>query len=209
MRVALIRLLILTLSLAASAFARSAEAGSPRPSCGLAALSELCRREGLDVGIDRLAEELGPMPEHGYSMAQLARAAGEVGLRLQGVRVGPDDRLPDRPFLAHATRDGEGHFFVIVPLQQPPTRVLVIDPAGGYGIVRFDRLARSPGWTGIVLIREAELPALAPAAILGLSVLILACRFLAGKATRRRRTPTAVLVPTSNLNGPAASSGLE
>jgi ABC-type bacteriocin/lantibiotic exporter with double-glycine peptidase domain len=128
--------------------------GAPPPSCGPAALSELCRREGFDVGIDRICERLGEMPSRGYSMAQLARAAGDFGLRLEGVRLGIDDRPAAKPFLAHISRQGEGHFFVVAPLRDRPATVLVIDPAGEPRVIRFDQLVHLPGWTGVVLMRS-------------------------------------------------------
>ncbi len=60
-----------------------------RVSCGLSALSELCRLEHVEVTIEQLADRLGDMPERGYSMRQLARAAGHFGLDLHGVRIPP------------------------------------------------------------------------------------------------------------------------
>lgn len=137
--------------------ARGASEGSEsRPPCGLAALSELCRLEGVDPGIELLSNHLGKMPPRGYSMAQLSRAAGDFGLNLHGVRIGVNDPPGRRPFLAHVSREGEGHFFVVVPRANTSTEVLVIDPLGETRIVPFDRLVRLPGWSGIALMRDQQ-----------------------------------------------------
>ena len=85
-------------------FAATAGAAGPEETtnldCGVNALFILLRLEGRPVTLDRLGSALPPRYPDGYSMAELASAAGSLGLDVEGVRFASGDTVLTRPAIA-------------------------------------------------------------------------------------------------------------
>jgi len=120
--------------------------------CGVDALFVLLKLEGIQVSIDRLDAALPPRRPDGYSMAELATAARECGLRLEGMRFTKTDEPLKRPAIALLEDSRGGHFLVLRPVGSTGTMVQVIDPPHAPWIIDYDRLLAGPKWTGRILI---------------------------------------------------------
>ncbi len=119
--------------------------------CGASALFALCDLEGVGAGIDEIDAMLGESPPSGHTMARLAEVSSRLGLELRGLRLGAGDWPLEGPALAHIDRGGVGHYVVIRPVSTSPGFVQIIDPPRDPRLIEFDRLVKSPWWTGIAL----------------------------------------------------------
>jgi predicted double-glycine peptidase len=120
--------------------------------CGANALFILLRLQGCPVTLDRLDSALPPRNPEGYSMAELAMAAGSLGVSLEGVRFAKGDKALNSPAIALLKDAKGGHFVVLRPLGTTGTMVQVIDPPHVSWITDYDRLLASKPWTDRILV---------------------------------------------------------
>jgi Peptidase C39 family len=120
--------------------------------CGVNALFILLRLEGRSVTLDRLQSVLPARHPQGYSMAELAAAAGTLGLRLEGVRFTKGDKALERPAIAFLKEANGGHFAVLRPVGTTGTMVQVIDPPAAPWIADYERIFSAKPWSGRVLV---------------------------------------------------------
>jgi len=161
--------------------------------CGVKALFLLLQIEGRGVGIADLQRALPPRDPQGFSIAELARAAKSLGLRLDAVALGAKSPPPDRAAIAFFQDGGGGHFAVVRPVGVTGSLVQVIDPPREPEVVDYDRLAAARGWTGCLLIPQDRWPArslVAVASAVGGVTVVTAALLRRGRAARRvRREP--------------------
>ncbi len=130
----------------------SAEEVGPPPDCATSALFVLLQTEGRPASLERVRTELGGRHKDGYSLSELAGAAGRLGLPLRGVRFGEGDSPLDRSAIVFIQEAQGGHFAVLRPVGTTGTMVQVIDPPMPPQIVDYDRLFRDSPWTGKILV---------------------------------------------------------
>lgn len=150
-------LFIMMTGLVGMSMATNAPEPGPKttPDRGANALYLLLGFEQREVGLDRLLETLPEAVREGYSLSELQRAAGRLGLETEGVVDSKRAGVWDRPAIAHVQSPGEpGHYMVVRPVGQSGTKVQVIDPPFVPRIVDRDRLREMPQWTGHLLRRR-------------------------------------------------------
>ena len=120
--------------------------------CGPAALLALGAVEGRPINYDQIAARL-PQRRGGHSMRELRDAARSFGLELDGLYVGTDARLVDRPMLAFIKDKGARieHFLVVRPVGHTGKLVQLIDSNGPPRVIDRADLVASAQWTGVVL----------------------------------------------------------
>jgi Peptidase C39 family len=119
--------------------------------CGTLALYNLLRFEGRSADLATISSHLPAMPAAGYSMKDLRDAAGACGTRLVGIRLKGSARELDRPMIAFLA---QGHFVVIRPVGHTGKLVQILDGVDGSEITGKKVVLSSPGWTGLVLVRD-------------------------------------------------------
>lgn len=124
----------------------------PAIDCGPAALLALGAVEGRAIDFDQIAARL-PYRREGHSMRELRDVARSFGLRLEGLYVGKDAKLIDRPMLAFIKDEGAKieHFLVVRPVGHSGTLVQLIDSNGPPRVIEKVELVSSSQWTGVVL----------------------------------------------------------
>jgi Peptidase C39 family len=143
--------LIATLTVAVSVGAAEPVAGS-KLDCGENALFVFLHLEGCTATLDHVASVLPSRHPDGYSMAELARAAKALGLRVEGVTFNRGDKALTRSAIAFFRDAKGGHFAVLRPVGITGTMVQVVDPPNMPWIADYDRLFSSGQWTGQVLV---------------------------------------------------------
>jgi hypothetical protein len=145
--------LIALLAFAQPVGTRASDVGERmRLDCGVNALFILLHLEGRPVTIDRVVSVLPPWRPDGYSMTELSRASGALGLSLEGVRFTKGDEPLARPAIAFIKDAKGGHFMVLRPVGTTGTMVQVIDPPSAPLMTDYDRLLASRPWTGRILL---------------------------------------------------------
>lgn len=123
--------------------------------CGRCALYILMRLEGRDISMSRMKSAVRVDPDAGCSMADLSRAANELGFPVEIRFVTPKEmaQLPC-PYILHwngSLKSGVGHFAVITGFSENLKQVHLID-------AQFDESRSTPegalarSYSGYVLV---------------------------------------------------------
>jgi hypothetical protein len=124
--------------------------------CGLIALYFLLQLESHNVNIDVLQNNLPTTTAKGYSLRELSSASERLGLRLNGLEWNAK-HPPTRAAIAWMKPETAGHFVLIRPVGVTGAMVQIIDPPAAPRILDFQTLARSPEWTGRLLVPDEGL----------------------------------------------------
>lgn len=122
----------------------ASDAYSP-PECGANALYLLAKLLDLKPNVREIQALLGEIDEDGSSIAELEAAGRQIGLRLEGRLIRPQDLPLDRPTIAHLGMSGlkSGHFIVLVPVGDTGTMVQMIDPPYHSHLIDYEKLMSS------------------------------------------------------------------
>jgi Peptidase C39 family len=141
---------VVSLALALSLSAEAHDAA--RLDCGSNALFVLLRLEGHPVNLEHVESALPVRHPDGYSMGDLAAAAGRLGVGLEGVLFAKGDTALKHSAIAFLKDAKGGHFAVLRPVGNTCTMVQVIDPPHVPWIADYDRVLSSSMWTGKILV---------------------------------------------------------
>lgn len=128
--------------------------------CGPNSLYALLRLYGVDVDHERLTDSIS-LDDRGCSVGDLQKAASEIGVRLEAVRVRPEQlRQSLLPAIVHyGTSPGDtGHFFVLLNIEQvgEDQFMQTIDGSDGQFVVRAPMGQFFREWDGVLLVVSRE-----------------------------------------------------
>jgi len=126
------------------------------PDCGTNALYLVCKNIDPKIDMADVTRVLPPQKPNGYSLGELATAAGRLGVQLDGRRLGPSDFPLQTPAVAFIQLAQEGHFVALFPVGRLGKLVQVLDPPKQPQILEYQALVESGSWTGKCLIQRGS-----------------------------------------------------
>lgn len=155
--------------------------------CGVVAIYNLLRVEGLPADIRQVVSFLPPEAASGDSLYDLRAAARKLGLRVEGISLADPAMAARFPLIAHLKSGVHGHFVVIRPVGHSGELIQIMDGLGPPMVVDAKSFARETGWTdiGIARVRGAWLQ------VILLFIVFCSLAILGANYRRRWRNPLA------------------
>lgn len=124
--------------------------------CGPNSLYVLLRLAGRRVSYSQVQDVI-TLHENGVSIDELENASRELGLALVSLRAGSIEDLEcyHSPFIAHLSGNREGHFLVVLRIDEKKQLVTVAD-AISCEIQQFSVSEFCKQWSGFVLVQETQ-----------------------------------------------------